>query len=141
MAAATGLIDAAEATHNPFVLSFALYVHDHAFRDADPVAAQGTLRRGLVIAQDSGNRFTESLLAASLSRREAVYGDPLAALDHVTLAIRTYHDAGSITVYVIAAQCWVAGRIEDAVGYSDAAQLVARRPRDPRRRVRPARTL
>ena len=50
-----------------------------------------------MIAQDSGNRFTESALAASLSRREAVYGDPLAALDYGTLAIRTYHDAGNTT--------------------------------------------
>jgi hypothetical protein len=100
MAAATGLIDAAEATHNPAVLSLALYVHDFlyvhdaAFRYTDPVAALDALRRGLVIAQDSGNRFTESLLAGSLCRLEAVYGDPLAALDYITLAIRTYHDAG-----------------------------------------------
>ncbi len=101
-AAATGLIDAAEATHNPHVLALALYVHDHlyahhdaAFRDADPVAALDAVRRGLVIAQDSGNRFSESLLAVSLCRLEAVYGDPLAALDYITLAIRTYHDAGN----------------------------------------------
>jgi predicted ATPase/class 3 adenylate cyclase len=101
MAAADGLIDAAEATHNPAVLALALYVqdqlyahHDVAFRDADPVAALDALRRGLVIAQDSGNRYTESLLAVSLCRLEAVYGDPLAALDYVTLAIRTLHDAG-----------------------------------------------
>jgi hypothetical protein len=39
----------------------------------------------------------ESLLAASLSRLEAVYGDPLAALDHVTLAIRTNHAAVNTT--------------------------------------------
>ena len=101
MAAATGLIDAAEATHNPFVLSLALYVHhdaafhDAAFRDADPVAALDALRRGLVIAQDSGNRYIESLLAVSLCRLEAVYGDPLAALDYITLAIRTFHDSGN----------------------------------------------
>ena len=98
MAAANGLIDAAEATHNPFVLSFALYVHDAAFRyarDADPAGALDALRRGLVIAQDSGNRFTESLLAGSLCRLEAVYGDPLAALDYITLAIRIYHDSGN----------------------------------------------
>jgi predicted ATPase len=101
MAAANGLIDAAEATHNPAVLSLALYVqdqlyahHDAAFRDADPVASLDALRRGLVIAQDSGNRYTESLLAVSLCRLEAVYGDPLAALDYITLAIRTLHDAG-----------------------------------------------
>src|SRR5271166_4392768 len=101
MAAATGLIDAAEATHNPAVLSLALYVHHAAFsyaaafRDADPVALLEALRRGLVIAQDSGNRSTESLLAVSLCAREAVYGDPLAALAYITLAIRTYHDAGN----------------------------------------------
>jgi predicted ATPase/class 3 adenylate cyclase len=103
MAAANGLIDAAEATHNPCVLSFALYVRDRAvhvfddaaFRDANPVAALDALRRGLVIARESGNRYTESLLAVSLCHLEAVYGDPLAALDYVTLAIRTFHDAGN----------------------------------------------
>jgi hypothetical protein len=51
-----------------------------------------------VIAQDSGNRYTESLLAASLSRLEAGYGDPLAALEYVTLAIRNYHDSGNTTM-------------------------------------------
>ena len=100
MAAADGLIDAAEAIHNPAVLSLALYVQDQlyaqdaAFRDADPVALLDALRRGLVIAQDSGNRYIGSLLAVSLCRLEAVYGDPLAALDYITLAIRTFHDAG-----------------------------------------------
>ena len=38
MAAANGLIDAAEATRNPWALSFALYVYGFAFRDADPAA-------------------------------------------------------------------------------------------------------
>ncbi len=50
-----------------------------------------------MIAQDSGNRYTESLLAATLSRLEAEHGDPLAALDYITLAIRNYHDAGNTT--------------------------------------------
>ena len=36
MAAATGLIDVAEATRNPYVLSFALVAYGFAFRDADP---------------------------------------------------------------------------------------------------------
>jgi len=92
-AATNGLIDAAEATHNPYALSFTLYAY--AFRDTDPVRALEALRRGLVIAQDSGNRFTESLLAGSASRLEAEHGDPLAALDYVTLTIRTFHDAGN----------------------------------------------
>ena len=125
MAAATGLIDAAEATHNPGVLSLALYVHHAAFsyaaafRDADPVASLDALRRGLVIAQDSGNRSTESILAVSLCRLEAVYGDPLAALDYITLAIRTYHDAGNTTsvrgsVSILAAVFDRLGRYEPA---------------------------
>jgi predicted ATPase len=96
-AAATGLIEAAEATHNPFVLAHALYVHGFALSDADPAGALEALRRGLVIAQDSGNRAHESLLAGTLSRVEAEHGDPLAALDYVTLAIGNFHDAGNAT--------------------------------------------
>ena len=38
MAAAEGLIEAAEATRNPHVLAFALLVYGIAFRDADPPA-------------------------------------------------------------------------------------------------------
>ena len=59
MAAANGLIDAAEATRNPYALSFALLAYGFAFRDADPDRALDALRRGLVIAQDSGNRYNE----------------------------------------------------------------------------------
>jgi predicted ATPase len=97
-AAANGLIHAAEATPNPYVLSLALWAHGYAFRDADPVGALDGLRRGLAIAQDSGNRFNETLLVGQLSRLEAEHGDPLAALDHVTLAIRNYHDAGNALI-------------------------------------------
>ncbi|HEX4560019.1 MAG TPA: hypothetical protein VH166_12715 [Mycobacterium sp.] len=96
-AAANGLIEAAEATHNPGVLAYGLHAYGYAFRDADPAGALDALRRGLVIAQDSGNRYIESLLAGSLSRVEAEHGDPLAALDYLTLAIGNFHDAGSTT--------------------------------------------
>jgi predicted ATPase len=96
-AAANGLIEAAEATQNPWVLSLVLYIHGHAFRDSDPAAARDAQRRGLVIARDSGNRYTELLLAVGLSGLEAGHGDPLAALDYVTLVIRNRHDAGNTT--------------------------------------------
>ena len=56
MAPPDGLIEAAEATDNPYVLSFALLAYGIAFREADPVRARDALRRGLAIAQDSGNR-------------------------------------------------------------------------------------
>ena len=94
-AAADGLIEAAEATRNPCALSFALFAYGVAFRDADPDRARDALRRGLVIAQDSGNRANESNLAAMLAGLEAQHGDPLAAFDYVTLAIRNYHDSGN----------------------------------------------
>jgi hypothetical protein len=98
MAATDGLIDAAEATDNPFALSFALFTYGYAFCDTDPVRALDALRRGLVIAQDSGSRFTESNLAANVAHLEVERGDPLAALDHITLAIRNMHDSGSVVV-------------------------------------------
>jgi predicted ATPase/class 3 adenylate cyclase len=118
-AAANGLIEAAEAIRNPWALSFALYVHGFAFRDADPPGALEALRRGLVIARDSGNRYAESFLASALSRVEANYGEPLAALDHVTVVIRNFHDAGNTTMIRSPLACLAAlfdrlGRYEPA---------------------------
>jgi tetratricopeptide (TPR) repeat protein len=95
--AAKGLVAAAEATGNPYALSFALFVHGLAFRDADPAGALDALRRGLLIAQQSGNRFNETQLAVGLSRLEAQCGDPLAALEYTTLAVRNYQNAGNAT--------------------------------------------
>ena len=63
MDSADGLIEAAEATGNPVLLAWALAAYGLAFRDADPVGALNALGRGLVIAQDSGNRAHASALA------------------------------------------------------------------------------
>jgi predicted ATPase len=98
MDSADGLIEAAEATGNPSLLSLALLAYGWAFREADPVGALNAHRRGLVIAQDCGNRSDASVLATVLARLEAEHGDTLAALDHATLAIRNYHNAGDATV-------------------------------------------
>jgi predicted ATPase len=92
---ADGLIDAAEKTRNPYVLSFALFVSGLALQDVNPEAALGALRRGLTTARDSGNRFNETQQAVGLSRLEAKCGDPLAALEYAGLAIRNYLDAGN----------------------------------------------
>ena len=116
---ANGLIDAAEATRNPFVISFALLACGLAFREADPAAALEAMRRGLVIAQDSGNRYDESHLAAALCGLEAEHGDALAALGYFQLAIRNHHDSGNITMIrtplaVLAAFLDRLGRLEPA---------------------------
>ena len=96
VAAAQGLTEAAEATGNPYVISYALNAYGPPFGDVDPVRALEALRRGLVIAQDSGNRFVESHVATGLSGLEPEHGDPLAALDHITLAIGNLYDSGHV---------------------------------------------
>ena len=97
MDCADGLIEAAEATGNPCCLALALWAYGLAFRDVDPVGALNASRRGLVIAQDSGNRSGASVLANNLARLEAEHGDTVSAFDHLTLAIRNYHNAGDAT--------------------------------------------
>jgi predicted ATPase len=97
MDSADGLIEAAEATGNPLVLSVALWAYGLAFRDADPVGALNAVGRGLVIAQDSGNRAIASALAQFLALFEAEQGGTVAAFDHLTVAIRNFHNAGDTT--------------------------------------------
>jgi hypothetical protein len=97
MDSADDLIEAAEATGNPSWLAFALGAYGLAFSDADPVGALNALGRGLVIAQDSGNRTNASVLALFLARLEVEHSDTLAALDHLRLAIRNFHNAGDTT--------------------------------------------
>jgi predicted ATPase len=96
-AAAQGLIEAAEATHNPFAFAYAFQAYGYSLPDADPVLALDALRRGLAIAQDSGNRFVASMLATGLFRLEAEHGDSLAALDDISLAIRNFYESGNVT--------------------------------------------
>jgi hypothetical protein len=79
------------------VLVTALTVYGMAFRDTDPVGALNAMGRGLVIAQDSGNRTIASVLANNLARLEAEHGDTVSAFDHLTLAIRNFHNAGDTT--------------------------------------------
>jgi predicted ATPase len=98
IAAASDLVAAAEATGNPYVLSFALLAYGMAFHDADPGRGLGALRRGLVVARDSANRANVAHLAAYLCLVEAQHGDPLAALDYFALAIRNYHDSGNMAM-------------------------------------------
>jgi predicted ATPase len=98
MDSADGLIEAAEATGNPYLLALALFAYGAAFRDADPIGAHNALGRGLVIAQDSGSRAAASVLANALALLEAEHGDTVSAFDHLTLAIRNFHNSGDTTV-------------------------------------------
>jgi hypothetical protein len=95
MTAATGLIDAAEATGNPYACSFALMAYGLAFRHADPDRALDALRRGLVIAHDSGIRTIETHLTDSMALLVADFGDPLVALEYFAVVIRNHRDSGN----------------------------------------------
>jgi predicted ATPase/class 3 adenylate cyclase len=123
MAAASGLIDAAEATGNPFALSWALGAFGFVFYDADPVGSLVALRRGLVIAQGSGNRFNLSILAYNLGRSEAEHGDPLAAFDCFTVAIGNFHDSGN--TYMIRTPLGFLAAFFDRLGRYEPAATIA----------------
>ena len=128
-AAANGLIDAAEATHNPFALSVALWAYGYAFLNADPAAALDAFREGLAITRASGNRYIEALLALNLSRLEATRGEPLAAFDYATLAIRNYHDAGNATM--VRHQLAALASLFDRLGRYEPAATIAGFAVDP----------
>ena len=123
MAAANGLIEAAEATGNSSVLSLALLAYGLAVHDADPVRSLVALRRGLVIAQDSGNRANQSHLATNLCRFEAEHGDPLAAFDYFTVAIGNYHDSGN--THMIRAPLGILAAFFDRLGRYEPAATIA----------------
>jgi predicted ATPase/class 3 adenylate cyclase len=119
MVTANGLIDAAEAIVNPWVLACTLLACGYAFRDTDPDRALEASRRGVLIAQGSGNRLYETQLAWMLSGLEAEHGDRVAALDYLTVAIRNHHESGNIgllhhPVAILAALLDRHGRYEPA---------------------------
>ena len=120
---ADGLIGASEATRNPMALCFALLADGFAFRDTNPARALGALRRGLAIAQDTGNRLSESHLAAVLCRVEAKYGDPLAALDYLGLAIHNHHESGNTTM--ISTPLAILAAFFDSLGRYESAATIA----------------
>ena len=55
-------------------------------------------RRGLTIAEATGNRQIESHLAGSLARLAAVHGDPADAFDYLTRAMRHFYHSGSFSL-------------------------------------------
>jgi hypothetical protein len=121
--AADGLVEAAEATGNPWALSYSLLSLAWAYIDADPSRALQAARRGLAVTRDSGNRFMESHMASVLAALEISHGDPVDALGHIILAIRNYLDAGSVAFLhsPLASLAVILDRLE----HFDAAAVIA----------------
>jgi predicted ATPase/class 3 adenylate cyclase len=114
MAVSEGLLASADATGNPQVVCYALLAYGTVHFNVDPVAAYEAHRRGLQIAQDSGNRFAESYHAGMLARLAATCAEVTDALDYATLAIRNFHDSGSFSILpsAIAILATLLGRLE-----------------------------
>lgn len=92
-----GLIEAGEATNNPFLHSFAIgAATSFQLTTADPVRGLDACRQGLAIAHDCCNGFNESILAFLLARIEAHDAVSVPALIHLMVAVRNYHDSGNI---------------------------------------------
>jgi len=122
MAAATGLVEAAETSQNPFAISFALLAYGFAYRDVKPLRAIDALRRGLAIAHDNGVRAMESFTAMTLGPLEVEHGDSMTALDYVTRTIRNYSDAGNTAVIRLPLACLAT--VLDRIGRYEAAATV-----------------
>jgi hypothetical protein len=76
-----------------------------------------------VITQASGNRTGVSVLAVYLARLEAEQGGTVSAFDHLTLAIRNYHNAGDTTTIRIPLA--VLAAIFDRLGRYEPAGTIA----------------
>lgn len=91
------VIDDPSVARNPYAKSFADLAYSSALIHTDPAKALDVLRRGAVVAQESGNRAIETFLTTTMSRVMAQHGDPLSALDQLTVVFRHYLDGGNLS--------------------------------------------
>jgi predicted ATPase/class 3 adenylate cyclase len=122
-AAADGLIEAAIASDNPNTHTFAVAAYGYCLSSAGSERDLALCRQGLAIAQDSGNRFNETILAMTVARLEAETIVTVAAVDHLRLAIRNYHDSGNFGSVVTPLAMLSA--FLDRLGRFDAAATIA----------------
>ena len=94
-AAADGLIEAAIASDNPYMHTFATAAYAYCLSSAGSERDLALCRQGLALAQDSGNRYNEAILATALARLESETIVTVAAVDHLRLVIRSWHDSGN----------------------------------------------
>jgi len=94
-AAADGLIEAAIATDNPYLHTFATAAYAYCLSSAGSERDLALCRQGLALAQDSGNRYVEAILATALARLESEPVVTVAAVEHIRLVIQSWHDSGN----------------------------------------------
>ncbi|MFG1934674.1 ATP-binding protein [Mycobacterium sp. NPDC048908] len=129
VANADGLLTSADAVDNPAIQAMARLAWSMANRDADPVTANEVGRRGLEIAQSSGNQLLESQLALTLSRLAALHGDPADAFDYVTVAIRNRYDSGNFSL--MRSPLGVLASLLDRLGHAQPAAVISKSAATP----------
>jgi hypothetical protein len=75
--------------------TFALAAYGYCLGSASSERDLALCRQGLALAQDTGNRYTETILAVALARLGTESVVTTEALDHVRLVIRSWHDSGN----------------------------------------------
>ena len=113
----------ADAVDNPHVASNALLAYGLAHHDADPAASYNAHRRGMKIAQDSGNRQLESYHAGNLSWLASSHGNLNEALDYATIALTRFYNTGHYSVMPSALA--VLASILDRLGLYEAAATIS----------------
>jgi hypothetical protein len=93
---AQGAMTAAEATRNPYKVSFMAMACGYSLFEVDPAAALETSHRGWSLAVDTGNRANESHLASNVCRVMAHHGEPLDALNRLEEVMHRYYDVGNV---------------------------------------------
>lgn len=128
-AAADGLIEAAIATHNPYMHTFATAAYAFCLSSAGSERDLALCRQGLALAQESGNQYNATILATALARLESEPVVTVAAIEHLTLVIRHWHDAGNFGNLV--GPLAMLGAFLDRLGRFEAAATIAGFSCDP----------
>jgi predicted ATPase/class 3 adenylate cyclase len=113
------LLAAAASVDNPGAAAYALLAYGYAHHAALRPDTYDALRRGLDIAQASGNRMTESYLAVNLSVFTAINGATVETLDLLALALHNFYDSGSYS-HMVSPLAVLATQL-DRIGQYDAA--------------------
>jgi predicted ATPase/class 3 adenylate cyclase len=116
------MLTAAERTSNPLAQAHALLAYGFANTVANPSRAYRALKRGMTIAHDSGNRGAGTHMAVVLARLAQLQRDPLAAFDFVTIALRNFYDAGSLSL--VPSPLAILAAILDELGHYEPAAII-----------------
>jgi len=110
-------------TDNPVLISWALNMYAWVRHSSDPAAAYQAHRRGLKIAEESGNRLLQTYHAGNLCRLAAAHGESTEAFDLVTQAIRNYFNSGNFSLMPQPLAVLVS--YLDDLGYHEAAATIS----------------